>query len=61
MPEHFTKSTVEASVWCASCGKPTSHRIDDGRRGPCLVCLDKLGAVKAAPQPAPAAEQGNLF
>jgi hypothetical protein len=60
MPEHFTKSTVEATVWCAPCGKPTPHRIDDGRRGPCLVCLEKRGEVKAAPAP-PAAEQGNLF
>jgi hypothetical protein len=41
MPEHFTKNTVEATVWCKRCGKVTPHRIDDGRRGPCLVCLER--------------------
>lgn len=41
MPEHFNKQTVEATVWCNPCGKPTPHRIDDGRRGPCLICMAK--------------------
>jgi hypothetical protein len=42
MPHHFTKTTVEASFWCNPCGRDTMHRVDDGRRGPCLVCLEKL-------------------
>ncbi len=36
MPEHYTKNTIEATCWCKKCGKATQHRIDDGRRGPCL-------------------------
>ena len=36
MPEHYTRNTVEATCWCNKCGKMTQHRIDDGRRGPCL-------------------------
>lgn len=41
MPHHFTKNTVEAKFWCDPCGRETIHRVDDGRRGPCLVCLEK--------------------
>ena len=41
MPHHFTKNTVEASFYCAPCGKDTPHRVDSGRRGPCLTCLGK--------------------
>lgn len=44
MPEHFTKSTIEASYWCARHGKETRHRIDNGRRGPCLLCIAELGS-----------------
>lgn len=36
MPHHFQKNTMSASFWCNLCGKDTEHRIDDGRRGPCL-------------------------
>lgn len=46
MPEHYTKNTVSATYWCAKCGKPTLHRIDSGRRGPCLACIEKLGQPK---------------
>lgn len=41
MSEHYTKLTVEASVWCNPCGKVTRHRVDNGRRGPCLECIAK--------------------
>jgi len=58
MAERFTKGTVEASVWCAKCGKATLHRIDNGLRGACLVCLKKLEDLPAVP---PAAVQENLF
>lgn len=57
MPEHYTKNTVEVSVWCNKCGKATRHRVDDGRRGPCLECLNK----PTAPPPPPAPTQGRLF
>lgn len=52
MPEHYPKSTVSAVVWCNRCMRETEHRIDRGRRGPCLVCLQgaetraKVGQVR---------------
>jgi hypothetical protein len=61
MPHHFTKSTVEASVWCNRCGRMTQWRIADGRRSYCLVCYEKGDAeAKARPAPEPA-QQGSLF
>jgi len=42
MPEHYTRNTLECTVWCRPCGKLTQHRVDDGRRGPCLECIRKL-------------------
>ena len=59
MPEHYTKSTVSATFWCAKCGKPTLHRVDGGRRGPCYVCME-APAADAEKLP-PAAAQGDLF
>lgn len=50
MPEHFNKQTVEATVWCNPCGKPTPHSIFDGLRGACLVCLAKLPATHEEPE-----------
>lgn len=54
MPHHFTKNTVSASAWCLKCNKQTMHRIDTGRIGPCLVCIEKLdtqAAVEHEPEP----------
>lgn len=60
MPEHFTRNTVMASVWCAKCGKATMHRIDGVKRGPCIACMervpDAISPVKVTPS-----EQGSLF
>ena len=42
MPEHYTKNTLECTVYCLRCGKDTQHRVDGGRRGPCLECIRKL-------------------
>lgn len=58
MPHHFTKATVSASFYCNSCGKDTEHRIDDGRRGPCLNPEHRKREEKP---PAPAAEQIDLL
>jgi hypothetical protein len=59
MPEHFTRNTVMASVWCSKCSKPTMHRIDGVKRGPCTVCME---SPRAPAQPKPiATEQGSLF
>ena len=38
MPGHYTKATVEASIFCGKCHRMTSWRIADGRRQYCLVC-----------------------
>jgi hypothetical protein len=60
MPEHFTRNTVSATFWCSKCGKATMHRVDDRRRGPCFVCMERAPALPVTPQPAPA-EQVSLF
>jgi ribosomal protein L44E len=57
---HHTKNTVEASLWCDSCGKHTMHRIDTGRKGPCLSPTH--GRQRKLIDTAPAAaEQPSLF
>lgn len=58
MSEHQTKNTVSATYWCAKCHRPTEHRVDSGRKGPCLVCLGK----PLPPRPEkPREEQISLF
>jgi hypothetical protein len=42
---HFTKNTVEASIWCNACNKTTPWRILQGKRGYCIPCYDKKGSV----------------
>src|SRR5258708_33272914 len=42
MPEHYTKNTLECTVWCNHCGRTTQHRVDSGRRGPYLECISRL-------------------
>jgi hypothetical protein len=61
MPEHFTKAAVAATWLCKKCGKPTLHRVDDGRRGPCLACLDRLEAEAKKPRPPAPATQGMFW
>lgn len=58
MAEHYTKSTVEARAFCTKCASYTMHRVDGGRKGPCLNCIQKL---ENAPKVAPAAKQDRLF
>lgn len=36
MAEHYTKNTEECTAWCAKCQRHTQHRVDGGRRGPCI-------------------------
>jgi hypothetical protein len=36
MTEHFTKNTLECTAWCAKCQRDTQHRVDGGRKGPCI-------------------------
>jgi hypothetical protein len=47
MPHHFTKSTVEASIWCNRCNKETPWRIADGRRQYCLTCDSRKAMAHA--------------
>ncbi len=47
MTQHFTRNTVSAAFYCPKCGKQTQHRIDDGRKGPCLDCIARLDAAHA--------------
>lgn len=42
MTQHFTRNTISSSFYCPTCRKPTQHRIDDKRKGPCLDCIDRL-------------------
>jgi hypothetical protein len=58
MPHHFTKSTVEAAVWCNRCNKETPWRIADGRRQFCLTCYSKPSEEKPAATPD---DQFDLF
>jgi hypothetical protein len=60
---HHTKNTVEASEYCNPCGRMTPHRIDAGRRGPCLVCMTKLAhdLTQAMPPESTGPEQADLF
>jgi ribosomal protein L44E len=39
--EHYTKNTLECTAYCRPCGRFTQHRVDSGRRGPCLECKPK--------------------
>lgn len=41
MTQHFTKNTVSASFFCGKCNRNTQHRIDGGRKGPCLECIER--------------------
>ena len=58
MAEHHSKTTIQATYWCAKCGQGTLHTVADGRKGSCLTCLDRLGKVK---HPEPPARQESLF
>jgi hypothetical protein len=42
MKQFFTKSTVEARCWCKVCQRKTMWRIDSGRPGACLVCVERI-------------------
>ena len=60
MPEHYTKATIEASIWCNKCGSTTPWRIAGGKRSHCLTCYEKAG-IAALKKEAPAMQQRELF
>jgi uncharacterized paraquat-inducible protein A len=62
--KHYTKNTVSVQAWCNKCKTHTYHRVDGGRRGPCIRCIEKLEekhALKAAKAALPVATQSSLF
>lgn len=65
MPQHYSKATVAVQVWCKVCHKDTMHRVDYGRRGPCLECLKKLednhGTAGPSGPRGTIPQQGDLF
>jgi hypothetical protein len=63
MTQHFTRSTISAECYCAKCGKPTQHRIDGVRKGPCLECIARLTVEHEELEIARRREarQGDLF
>jgi hypothetical protein len=66
MTHHYTRSTVEASAWCAKCKKETIHRVDadkqQGRLGPCIPCMERHDReVAARPVKAPEPKQLSLL
>jgi ribosomal protein L44E len=58
MTQHFTRNTVSVAFYCSKCERKTQHRIDDGRKGPCLECIAKLEAFH---RKAEAEKQKGLF
>lgn len=36
MGEHYTRNTEAVTAYCKVCQQFTQHRVDGGRKGPCL-------------------------
>lgn len=52
MPQHYTKNTVEASIWCNKCRSMTQWRILGSKRAYCIPCHDQPTPAKVeAPKP----------
>jgi hypothetical protein len=54
MAEHYTRNTVWVTAWCKKCEKNTPHSTSGVRKGPCLICIERLEKeherLKAAPK-----------
>lgn len=61
MTQHFTRSTVSAAFYCGKCGRTTQHRIDSGRKGPCLECIARLDRQHAEKLKMEEAKQQEMF
>ncbi len=62
MRRFFTKSTVEAQVWCVKCGRETWWKIAGGRPQYCMPCMEALRMKAKATAPvAPVEQQADLF
>ena len=60
MGQHYTTRTLSASAHCNRCGKMTQHRVDKGRMGPCIPCMDRAAQESAARREPPAVQE-QLF
>lgn len=60
MAEHYTRNTESATAWCSKCNRMTEHRVDGGRRGPCLEHLTPVRAKIPKFDP-PEEKQKDLF
>ena len=48
MTEHYTRRTESVTAWCNKCQRTTEHRVDSGRKGP---CLEHTTAINPKPEP----------
>ena len=46
--QHFTRNTVASEAWCPRCRKPTMHRVDGVKLGPCLECIKRAEILHEA-------------
>jgi hypothetical protein len=66
MPQHYTRDTESAQIFCGSCMSTTTWRVLGGKRAFCIPCYEASAAVsRAAAARAAAAEpvavQQGLF
>ena len=65
MTEHYTRNTESVTAWCAKCSRMTDHRVDGGRRGPCIDPKHPASGIPRAVIPPldlpPEPKQKNLF
>jgi len=70
MPQHYTKATTEALIFCKRCMNETLWRVADGRRQWCIPCyekalartaLEKAERERAAKEEAARPQQMGLF
>ena len=58
-PEHYTKLTTEAAIFCPKCMKVMMWRVADGRRQWCITCYNKPKETK--PEKIVPQDQPKLF
>lgn len=59
MSEHYPRNTEECTAWCKKCQRFTQHRVDSGRKGPCIDPNHPKPPVKAVIPPLDAAEKSK--
>lgn len=60
--KHHPRNTVSIQKWCGKCLAHTPHRVDGGREGPCLRCIDRMEECRKVEPPAkPPAQEALKF